>query len=98
MKIESGKYYIVRGDRSGVFFGKINYQGGEEVQMADARCIWYWDGATSIVELAQSGVKRPDNCKFTASVEEITITDAIEIIPCTNEAINNIKAVKEWKA
>lgn len=98
MKIDTNKYYIVRGDRSGVFFGKINYQDDKEVQMTDARCIWYWAGAASIVELAQSGVKYPDKCKFTVSLGEITITDAIEIIPCTDKSTAIIKAVKEWKA
>lgn len=98
MKIDTNKYYIVRGDRSGVFFGRINYQDGKEVQMNDARCIWYWDGAASIMELAISGTKKPNNCKFTVRVEELTIIDAIEIIPCSEEATAIIKAVKEWKA
>lgn len=98
MKIDTNKYYIVRGDRSGVFFGRINYQDGKEVQMTNARCIWYWSGAASIVELAQNGVKYPDKCKFTVAVEEITITDAIEIIPCTDKSTAIIKAVKEWQA
>lgn len=98
MKIDTNKYYIVRGDRSGVFFGRINYQYGQEVQMNDARCIWYWDGAASIIELSLSGTKKPNNCKFTVAVDEITITDAIEIIPCSEEATAIIKAVKEWKA
>lgn len=62
MKIDTNKYYIVRGDRSGVFFGRINYQDGKEVQMNDVRCIWYWDGAASIVELAHNGVKYPESC------------------------------------
>lgn len=91
-------YYIVRGNDSGVFFGKINCRNGWEVQLTDARCIWYWDGAASIIELSLSGTKKPDNCKFTVTVEEITITDAIEIIPCTEKATAIIKAVKEWKA
>lgn len=98
MKIDTNKYYIVRGDRSGVFFGRINYQDGKEVQMTNARCIWYWCGAASIVELAQNGVKYPDKCKFTLAVEEITITDAIEMIPCTDKSTAIIKAVKEWQA
>lgn len=98
MKIDTNKYYIVRGDRSGVFFGRINYQDGKEVQMNDVRCIWYWGGAASIVELAHNGVKYPENCKFTVTVEELTIIDAIEIIPCTEEATAIIKAVEEWKA
>lgn len=98
MKIDTNKYYIVRGDRSGVFFGRINYQDGKEVQMNDVRCIWYWSGAASIVELAQNGVKYPENCKFTVAVEEITITDAVEMIPCTDKSTAIIKAVKEWQA
>lgn len=98
MKIDTNKYYIVRGDRSGVFFGKINYQDGREVQLTDVRCLWYWDGAASIVELAHSGTRKPDKCKFTIEVNELTITDAIEIIPCTDEATTNIKAVEEWRA
>lgn len=98
MKIDTNKYYIVRGDHSGVFFGRINYQDGKEVQMNEVRCIWYWDGAASIVELAQNGVKYPEKCKFTVTVEELTITDAIEIISCTEKATAIIKAVKEWIA
>ena len=98
MKIDTNKYYIVRGDHSGVFFGKINNQDDKEVQLNDARCIWYWKGAASIVELAQNGVRYPDECKFTVAVEEITITDAIEMIPCTDKSTAIIKAVKEWQA
>lgn len=66
--------------------------------MNDARCIWYWYGAASIIELSLSGTKKPNDCKFTVAVDEITITDAIEIIPCSEEATAIIKAVKEWKA
>ena len=98
MKIDTNKYYIVRGDRSGVFFGKINCQNGQKVQMIDARCLRYWDGAASVIELSLNGTKKPNNCKFTVTVEEITITDAIEIISCTEKATAIIKAVKEWKA
>lgn len=98
MKIDTNKYYIVRGSASGVFFGIINYQDGKEVQMSDVRCIWYWDGAASIVELSINGTKKPRNCKFTVRVEELTITDVIEIIPCSEEAAAIIKAVKEWEA
>lgn len=98
MKIDTNKYYIVRGNKSGVFFGKINYQDGQEVQLTDVRCLWYWEGAASIIGLAHSGTRKPDKCKFTITVNELTITDAIEIIPCTDEATTNIKAVEEWRA
>ena len=43
------KKYIVRGDRSGVFFGEIKERNGREVTMTNVRRLWYWDGAASIL-------------------------------------------------
>lgn len=92
-----GKFVIVRGDRSGVFAGTLSAREGREVQLTDCRRIWFWDGAASISQLAIDGTSRPGVCKFPAAVEEITILDAIEIIPCTEKAEESIKAVREWK-
>lgn len=91
------KYYIVRCDRSGVFFGHIAYRCGQEVAMAEVRKLWYWDGAAAVEQLACEGTKKAENCKFTMYVNEIVVTDAIEILPCTPEAVASIKGVKEWK-
>lgn len=91
------KYYIVRGDRSGVFAGNIKERNGQEVTMANVRRLWYWEGACSISQLALDGTANPTNCKFTVTVDEITILDAIEIIPCTNKAEKSIRGVAEWK-
>ena len=93
----TGQYVIIRGDRSGVFFGRLAAKEGREVELRDCRRLWYWDGAASISQIAASGVTRPENCKFTVAVESIIITDVIEIIRCVPEAIANIKAVPEWK-
>ena len=91
------EYYIVRGDRSGVFFGKISARNGSEVRMHKVRKLWYWDGACAVEQLALDGVKNPDNCKFTVTVEEMTVTDAIQIIPCSEKAEKNLSEVQEWK-
>lgn len=91
------KYYIVRADRAGVFFGKIKERNGDEVVMTEVRRIWYWNGAASISQLAMEGVKHPELSKFTVTVPEMTILGVIEIIPCTDEAVQNIKAVGEWR-
>ena len=93
----NGKYVIVRGDRSGVFAGTLESYEGREVVLTKCRRLWYWDGAASISQIAKEGVKRPNSCKFTVTVERIVILDAIEIIPTTAEAETIIKAVKEWK-
>lgn len=91
------RYYIIRADRAGVFAGNIKERNGNEVTLTNARRLWYWDGAASLSQLALEGVKKPNNCKFTVAVSEITILEVIEIIPCTAMAEENIKKVKEWK-
>ena len=96
-KVMTKSKVIVRGDRSGVFFGNLKERNGQEVTLTDCRRLWYWSGAASISQIAAEGVKNPDECKFTMSVSEIIILDAIEIIPCTEEAIQNINSVKTWK-
>ena len=91
------KKYIVRCDRSGVFYGKIESRNGQEVTMRNARCLWYWDGAASLLQLAKDGTSEPRNCKFTVYVDELTVVDAIEILPCTDKAITSIEGVSEWR-
>ena len=91
------KKYIVRCDRSGVFYGEIELRNGQEVTMRNARCLWYWDGAASLLQLAKEGTTAPINCKFTVYVDELTVVDAIEILPCTDKAADSIEGVSEWR-
>ena len=92
-----GKKVIIRGERSGVFFGTIAERNGREVTLNNCRRLWYWDGAASISQLAAEGTVKPTKCKFTITVESIVILDAIEITPCTDKAINSIESVSVWK-
>ena len=91
------KKVIVRGDRSGVFFGTLTAKEGNNVKLSDCRRLWYWDGANSISQLAVDGTTAPRNCKFTVNVESIVILDAIEIIPCSDKAIKSIEGVSLWR-
>lgn len=97
MKENIGKKVIIRGNKSGVEFGELVAQEGQEVTLKNARRIWYWEGAASLSQLAKDGTSKPDGCKFTVFVDSITIFDVIEIIPCTDKAIKSIEEVKEWK-
>ena len=97
METNIGKKVIIRGYRSGVEYGTLVAYKGREVTLHNARRIWYWDGAASLSQLAKDGTLKPNNCKFTVTVDSITILDAIEIIPCTDKAIKSIEEVKEWK-
>lgn len=91
------KKVIIRGDRSGVFFGTLAEKNGTEVKLTNCRRLWYWAGAASISQLAVDGTSNPNGCKFTVAVDEIIITDVIEIIPCTEKAIKSIEGVTKWK-
>lgn len=91
------KKVIVRGDRSGVFFGTLAERNGREVKLKNCRRIWYWAGAASISQLAAEGTRCPNQCKFTMYVDEIEILDAIEIIPCSAKSIKSIEGVEIWK-
>lgn len=90
-------YYIVRGKNSGVFAGNIKERNGQEVLMSNVRRLWYWDGAASISQLAKEGTVNPESCKFTVTVDEILVLDAIEIDKCSKKAEKSIKEVIEWK-
>ncbi len=90
--------YIVRCDRSGVFYGEIKKKDGQNVVMKNARCLWYWEGAASLLQLAQEGVKEPECCRFTVTVGSLEVLDAIEILLCTDAAVQSIEGVRPWKA
>lgn len=96
MKKLIGRKVIVRGDRSGVFFGTLKEKEGQDVILTDCRKLWYWNGAAAIEQIANDGVSKPHDCKFTVIVSELYLTDAIQIIPCTDKAIKCIEAVKAW--
>lgn len=95
--MNNNQYCIVRTDRAGVFFGKIKKREGDEATMTDVRRLWYWDGAASLSQLAVDGTVAPNMCKFTVVVPIMTILGVIEIIPCSDKAVDSIKAVHVWK-
>lgn len=97
METNIGKKVIIRGDRSGLFFGTLAERNGSEVKLTNCRRLWYWDGAASNFQLAAEGVKAPQSCKFTITIDEIEILDAIEVLPCTPAAIKSIEEVTTWK-
>jgi hypothetical protein len=92
------KKYIFRGDRSGVFYGEIAERNGQEVTIKNCRRLWYWNGAASLSELALTGTKKPNECKFTVTVPTLQILDGIEIIPVSEAAQASIEGVSVWTA
>lgn len=94
----NSNYKIVRTYSAGVFAGEVVRRDGKEVEMVNARRLWYWAGAASLSQLAMDGVSRPRDCKFPKPVERIILTEAIEILDATPAARASIEGVPEWKA
>lgn len=91
-------YVIVRTYSAGVFAGELVKRTGQEVELRNARRLWYWDGAASLSQLATDGVSKPHNCKFPCETSSIVLTQAVEIIPVTPAARKSIAAVPIWRA
>ena len=91
------QYYIVRCYGAGVFFGQIKDRKEKEVTLLNARKIWYWSGAAAVEQLAMTGPKAPSECKITVKVPEMIVMEPQQIIPCTQEAVDVIERIAEWK-
>lgn len=96
-KVDGMEYVIVRTYSAGVFAGYLKSRNGKEADIRKVRRLWYWDGANSLSELSVNGVSKPQNCKFAIEVEKIVVTEAIEILHCTEKARKIIQEVNVWK-
>lgn len=97
VSVANKKYVIARTYSAGVFAGHLKRRTGKEVVLQDARRIWYWKGAATLSQLAMQGTSDPDGCKFPMPVDEVILTEVIELLPCTKEGENSIKSVVVWE-
>lgn len=86
---------IVRCDRSGVFFGTLKSISGQTAELENFRKIWYFSGAKSVEQISIDGLN--ESSKITQVVKLGVVTDAIQILPCTEESIISIESKPEWK-
>ncbi len=88
-----GKYCIVRTESAGVFAGVIAQTEDDKCMILQSRRMWSWAGAFTLSELATTGTKLPEKCKFPVPVEQEIVLGVIEVIPCTPEAQKSIEEV-----
>lgn len=94
-----GKKCIIRTYASGVHFGTLISRNGRMVELQNARRLWGWNTGgegISLSEVATTGISQSKS-KICCVVPEMTILDALEIIPCSNGAINSIESAKVAK-
>jgi len=90
-----GKQVIVRTYSAGVHFGTLSSRDGKKVVLTDARRIWHWEGAFTLSAVAKEGVKKTS--KLSVAVPQILLTEAIEIIPCSEVAAKNLSELKAYE-
>lgn len=92
------KYAIVRCQGAGVFMAQVvsRSKDGLQAKLKDSRRLWYWAGAASLSQLAVEGTKKPHECKFPIPMPEQEVTGVLEVIPMTDAAVKNMKAVPVW--
>lgn len=96
-EVSPDNWVLIRTESAGVHFGQLDSKTGQAVVLTNTRRIWYWEGAASLSQMALEGVKKPEKCKFSVVLPKICLLQAIEIIPCTVDAVRSINDVPVWK-
>ena len=88
-----GKKCIIRTNAAGVHFGTVTAQEGQQVELENARRLWRWDVAPHGISLSDVAIHGSvgSRTRICAETSAITLLDALEIIPCTDEAAQVIK-------
>lgn len=76
---------LIRTYSAGVHYGTLVNRDGQEVHLKNARRLWSWNGALSLSEIASKGIDIK-NSKLSVSVDEIILTQAVEIIPISENS------------
>jgi len=92
-EIKNKEFVMARTYSAGVFAGYLKSRKGKEIVLQDAIRIYSWSGAASLSELAKRGSSKPNDCRFPVTVDEVLLTELIELIPITAIAEKNIKAI-----
>jgi len=103
-ELEGLEYKIFRTYSSGVFGGylssKENSVGHYRCVIKKARRFHYWEGAASLSQLAEEGIKesKKANCRFAMELSgDLELPNVVEILSVTAKAKANIDGVPVWK-
>lgn len=83
-----GKFCLVRTYSAGVHMGTVAELNGTCCILTDARRLYRWGGAFTLHEVSQNGVS--DDSRISQAVPRIYLSEAIEVIPCSEKAMLNL--------
>ena len=93
-----GKKCIIRTYASGVHFGTLTAQHGRHVELTNARRLWRWDVAPHGISLSEVATFGPvgSRSKICCVVDEMSVLDALEVIPCSETAAGVIEGAEVY--
>jgi len=97
-EVDGMKYSVVRTYSAGVHIGYVSdfaTKNPQQITLLKSRRLHYWDKAASLSQVSIDGVG--DGSRIAMEIPEITLTDAVEVIPCSEKAAKFFKAAKAWK-
>ena len=83
-----GEFCIVRTYSAGVHCGVLDECNGTAVVLKESRRIWRWSNAFTLNEMAVNGCG--EDSRISQPVARIMLTEAVEVIPCTDKARKNL--------
>jgi len=97
-EVDGLKYCVVRTYSAGVHIGYVMDFGEKHPQQATilkSRRLHQWAGAASLSQVSIDGVD--GSSRIAVEIPEITLTDVIEVIPCSEKSAEFFKGAKAWK-
>lgn len=94
MEDYKGKKVLVRSYDAGVYFGTMVEMRGEQVELANVRNIWSWEGASCLSQIANDGI---NSGKVSSSVSSMVLNRVCQVMPLSDDAIANLEGQEEWK-
>jgi len=83
-------FVIVRTYSAGVHCGVLISHKDKRVELSNARRIWRWKGENTLHEISLRGCAE-EWSRISEPVDNIVLTEAIEVIKCTQEARVNLE-------
>lgn len=82
------QYVLVRTDKAGVYVGTLESEIATKVKLSNARMIWNWNGAFTILSIANNGVGK--GSRIPAPVPYVDLLGVNSVLPCSDKAKKNL--------
>ncbi len=92
-----GCVVLVRDNRAGIHVGILRELdlANKVAVLAEARKVWYWEGAASCHGIASKGLC-PKGSKVAPMVPLVASTDVVEVVLCTPEGAASVMTCPVW--